>query len=157
MRHQQILDKESYTKVDVAAVWPVGLQVAPLPLLDFEDSATDIERPRSAVPDVPASVGKLIIAAYAGLLGSLSLATVGSGNSIFMIVIAAVFMVAFFSVPWVFLSQEPQDARRPALDQFMREGMGTLTGHSTGGAALIQMLVVPVCLTIGVLGIALAT
>ena len=33
----------------------------------------------------------------------------------------------------------------------MRDGMNTLTGHSTGGAALVQMMIVPVLLTFGVL------
>jgi 3-oxoacyl-(acyl-carrier-protein) synthase len=34
--------------------------------------------------------------------------------------------------------------------------METLTGHSTGGAALVQMLIVPVSLTFGILAMAVA-
>ena len=33
----------------------------------------------------------------------------------------------------------------------MRDGMNTLTGHSTGGAALVQMMIVHDLLTFGVL------
>jgi hypothetical protein len=109
------------------------------------------------VPDVPISVGKLIIASYAALLGALGLATVASAFSVFMIVICSLFTVAYFTVPWLFFRQEPKFRDRPTLDRFMRDGMETPTGHSTGRAALVQMLVIPVCLTFGVLLIGFAT
>jgi hypothetical protein len=38
----------------------------------------------------------------------------------------------------------------------MRDGMDTFTGHSSGGAALIQMLIVPVLLTLGAAGMGIA-
>jgi hypothetical protein len=40
----------------------------------------------------------------------------------------------------------------------MRKGMDTLTGHCSGRAALVQMMIVPVLLTLGVamMGIAAA-
>jgi hypothetical protein len=68
------------------------------------------------------------------------------------------FLVAYFTVPWLFLKQEPKTGRRPSLDRFMRDGMETFTGHSTGAAALVQMIIVPVLLTLGVamMGIAAA-
>jgi hypothetical protein len=75
-----------------------------------------------------------------------------------MITISALFLVAYFTVPALFLRQEQKNGRRPSLDRFMRDGIETLTGHSTGGAALVQMLIVPVFLTLGVavMGIAAA-
>jgi hypothetical protein len=45
------------------------------------------------------------------------------------------------------LAQEAGTNRRPTLESFLGEGMMTYTGHSTGGAALVQMLIVPVGLT----------
>jgi hypothetical protein len=64
-----------------------------------------------------------------------------------MIAIDAVFLAAFFAVPWIFLKLERPVGRVPRLDEFLRNGIDTFTGHSTGGAALVQMLIVPVLLT----------
>ena len=109
-----------------------------------------------AAPDVPAAVGKLIILAYVALIAAFALATAASAHSIYMITISALFVVVFFTVPWLFFRQERSSGARPAFDRFMREGMDTLTGHSTGGAALVQMLIVPVLLTAGVLVMGIA-
>jgi len=157
MRHEQIADRASYTKVDMAAVWPVSAQIAPAPVLDLEEEGKAPGFvPTPAAPDVPAVVGKLIIASYAGLLIAFTLATVASAQSIFAVIIAAMFMVAFFTVPALFLREEPKNGARPSFDRFMRDGMGTLTGHSSGGAALVQMLIVPVFLTMGALAMGVA-
>ncbi|HEX8654142.1 MAG TPA: hypothetical protein VF693_02820 [Allosphingosinicella sp.] len=55
----------------------------------------------------------------------------------------------FFAVPKIFLAVEAAPGRRPTLGAFMRDGTATLTGRSGGANALIQMLVVPVLLTLG--------
>lgn len=107
----------------------------------------------ASAPDVPGAVGALIAASYATLIGALAIAMTGSPLSLFAIVIAAFFIAVFFAVPRIFFRVEPSSGRRPALNQFIQEGMVTLTGHSSGSAALVQMLVVPVCLTLGVLAI----
>lgn len=158
MRHEQVLDQESYNRVVVPSAWsapqivplPMGLEEGPAagPAADFA--------PTPAAPDVPGAVGGLIVAAYAGLIGAFALATAGSAESIFAIVIAALFAVAFFTVPRIFLAVEPNDKRRPSLQRFMREGMDTLTGHSSGRDALVQMLIVPVLLTFGALAMGIA-
>jgi len=103
-----------------------------------------------STPDLPAAVGGLIATSYVSLIGALALATTGSALSTFAIIIAAFFIVVFFTVPRIFLGVEPKSGGRPRLDQFFREGMVTLTGHSSGPAALVQMLIVPVSLTLGV-------
>jgi hypothetical protein len=157
MRYEQILAKDSYTKVDVAAVWPVGIQLVPLPIVEGEEAKqAEAFMPTPAAPDVPAAVGMLIASSYALLLGTFALATIASAYSVYMITISALFMVAFFAIPWLFLRQEPGKGVRPSFDRFMRDGMQTMTGHSTGGAALVQMLVVPVMLTFGVMLMAIA-
>jgi hypothetical protein len=158
MRHDQIAARDSYTKVDVAAVWPAGAQIAPLPVPDIAErpAAEQGFAPTPAAPDVPAAVGKLIVASYAGLLGAFAFATVASAYSVYMITISGLFLVAYFTVPWLFLRQEPKGAARPSFERFLREGMDTLTGRSTGGAALVQMLVVPVLLTLGALAMGVA-
>ena len=157
MRHEQILDRDSYTKVDVAAVWPVGGQVAPLPVPEAAQTPLEVHAvPTPSCADVPAAVGGLIVASYAGLIGAFAVATVGSAHSWYMITISALFVVAFFTVPRIFLGIEPKQGARPDFDRFMAEGMQTLTGHSSGGAALVQMLIVPVSLTLAMLAIAVA-
>ncbi|HEX8533814.1 MAG TPA: hypothetical protein VF662_06570 [Allosphingosinicella sp.] len=157
MRYEQTRAKDSFTKVDVAAVWPTSATMAPLPLLDSEEvSEGAVFSPTAAAPDVPAAVGKLIVCSYVGLLGAFALATVASSYSIYMMTISALFLVAYFTVPWLFFRQEPGQEARPSFDRFMQNGMETLTGHSTGGAALVQMMIVPVLLTFGVLLMAIA-
>lgn len=111
------------------------------------------KRFNSSVPDVPASIGGLIAISYGALLAALFAATAGSLSSIFMIVIAGVFMAVFFTVPRIFFSVENEPNRRPSLATFMRKGFETYTGHSRGSAALVQMLIVPVLLTFAVMGI----
>jgi hypothetical protein len=159
MRHEQLLVKDSHRKVEIAAVWPAGVQIVPLPILDIDEAPAPVPTgPSPAAPDVPAAVGVMIAGCYVALLGTFALATIASGYSIYMITISALFLVAYFTVPWLFLRQEPKSGRRPSLDRFMRGGMETFTGHSTGRDALVQMLIVPVFLTLGVacMGIAAA-
>ena len=157
MRHQQYLEKDSFTKVDMAAVWPASAQVAPLPVADIEQPVAVIaSQPEAAARDVPVAVGGLIVGAYATLIATFAIATTGSGQSLFAIGIAVFFAVMFFAIPTMFFGLEPKQGRIPSLSRFMRDGMQTLTGHSSGGAALVQMLIVPVFLTLGAAAMGIA-
>lgn len=109
----------------------------------------------AAAPDIPASVGGMIAGVYAALIVALYVATAGSLSSIFAIVIAGFFVAVFFAVPRIFFAVEPMAGARPGLGAFLKRGMETLTGHSSGPAALVQMLVVPVFLTFAVLAMGL--
>ena len=152
MDSEQFFARQVYDSMDVAAVWPTSASVAPFPIPDLETTTDRHDfRPTPAAPDVPAAVGGLIAASYAGLIVALAIATVGSAESIFVIVIAALFVVAFFTVPRIFFAVERDSGVRSTLDDFMRRGMNTFTGHNSGKAVLIQMLIVPVMLTLGVL------
>ena len=156
MRHEQLRVTDSHTRVDIAAVWPVGAQVAPLPIVDIEAPAPPTAGPTPAAPEIPGAVGVMIAGSYVVLLGTFALGTIASAYSIYMITISALVLVAYFTVPWLFFRQEPKNGRRPSLDRFMRDGMETLTGHSTGREALVQMLIVPVFLTLGVAAMGIA-
>ena len=157
MRHEQFHLGDSYEKVDVGALWPSVIQVAPLPIPDVKQPC-DAERFRAApsAPDVPIGVGGLIVASYAALIAAFAFTTVGSRESVFMVVISALFVVTFFTVPRIFLRVEPRSGAHPNLERFLSEGMSTFTGHSSGKAALVQMLIVPVFLTMGVLAMGIA-
>lgn len=153
MRHEQIADKESYTRVEVPAVWPAGAGVAPLPLPEATDEAF---APTPSCPDVPAAAGGLIAAAYVGLIATFAVALTGSAQSIFAIAVCGLFLVAFFAVPRIFLAIEPDSGPRPSFQRFMHEGMATMTGRSSGRDALVQMLIVPVLLTFGAVAMGIA-
>jgi hypothetical protein len=150
MRHETI-DQHQMDSLDVAAVWPSTTQIAPLPLSELEAGAShDVDHP-GAAPDVPKAAGAFLVVAYSSLLAILAIGTTGSGESLLSIVVAAFFLFMFFAVPAVFLGVADVNAVRPSLPRFMEQGMQTLNGHSSGGAALVQMLAVPVCLIFGML------
>lgn len=152
MRHDSVKDRNEYDIVEVAAVWPATAQLAPLPIPELTERAdSQPAAPAPAAPDVPAAAGFMIIASYVALLAALTLATAASGQSIFAIVIAAFFLFMFFSVPAVFLSVDAGQRRGRSFRDFLDRGMQTYTGHCGGGAALVQMLMVPVLLTFGII------
>ena len=160
MYREQFVARQGIDAIDIAAVWPTSAQLAPYPLPELERISERLEfRATPAAPDVPAAVGGLIAASYAGLIVALAVATVGSAESIFVIVIAALFVIAFFTVPRIFFAVERDSGVRASFDDFLNKGMDTFTGHNSGKAALVQMLVVPVLLTFAVLamGVAIAT
>jgi hypothetical protein len=157
MLHEQISFADAENAVNVAAVWPASAQIAPVPIPDIiERHVATAQIPTPSARDVPGGVGVLIIGSYAALLAALAVTAVASLESAFMVTIAALFLVAFFTVPRILLRVEPKAGRRPSLDRFLAEGMDTLTGHSSGPAALVQMLIVPFFLTFGVLCMAVA-
>ena len=160
MDSEHFIARHGYDSMDVAAVWPTSASVAPFPVLEMERiTERQLFRATPAAPDVPAAVGALIAASYAGLIVALAVATVGSAESIFVIVIAALFVTAFFTVPRIFFAVERDSSVRASLDDFLHNGINTFTGHNSGKAALIQMLIIPIMLTFAVLamGIAIAT
>ena len=124
--------------------------VATLPLGDLAPT-----RAAPAAPDIPGSVGGLIAASYVSLIVALYVATAGSLSSIFAIAIAALFVAIFFTIPRIFFAVEPMTGRRPGFSKFLKRGIETYTGHSSGPAALVQMLIVPVFLTLAVLAMGL--
>ena len=160
MDREQFIARQDYDAIDIAAVWPTSAQLAPFPLAELESiSESHAFRATPAAPDVPAAVGAMIAASYAGLIVALAVATASSGKSIFAIVIAALFVIIFFSVPRVFLAVERDSGVRTSFDAFLRNGMDTFTGHNSGKSALVQMLIIPIMLTLAVLamGITIAT
>jgi hypothetical protein len=156
MRHEQIAAADTYNRIPAPAVWPVTTRLTPPPAPEIEPVAAEDFLPTPAAPDVPAAAAGLLAASYAVLIGAFALVTAASARSIFAIAICAFFVVMFFAVPRIFLAVEPEQGRRVSFGRFLRVGMETLTGHSTGTAALVQMMIVPVMLTGGVLLIGLA-
>jgi len=147
MRHERIAKAHI-----AAAAWPAGLESLVLAAPELAEIPTREEsapRPASAVPDIAPGVGGLILTAYAGLIMVPFAFFTGSALALFAVTIAALFAVAFFTVPILFLKVEADRSRRPDLASFWYGGMQTLTGHCSGRDALVQMLIVPVLLTLG--------
>ena len=151
MRHERI----SQANI-AAAAWPTTLEG--LMLAEPAGSETTGEQiiefqtgPTPAAPDIAPAVGGLIVAAYVSLVLVLFTFFTGSLTAMFAVTIAAGFVAIFFAVPRIFLAIEPKAGRRPSLPEFMEKGLHTLTGHSGGRDALLQMLIVPVLLAFGLL------
>ena len=68
-------------------------------------------------------------------------------------------MIVFFTVPRIFFAVEQDGGVRASFSDFLRNGMDTFTGHNSGTAALVQMLIIPLLLTLAVLamGIVIAS
>ena len=151
MRHENI-----ETARIAAAAWPTtmdGLVLVEPPVAATAPSAVETAPawPNPAAPDVAAGVGGLIVGAYASIILVFFALFAGSLPALFAITICAGFAAVFFTVPRIFFAVEADDSRRPTLSAFMYRGLATLTGHSSGRDALVQMLIVPVLLTFGLL------
>ncbi len=159
MRHLPLHSKESESSSSVAAVWPsfeeaLLNRTLPVELEDGEiASIPTAPSPEMAAPDVPTAVGKMIVGTYAGLLAVFFAFFAGSAVALFSIVICAFFMAVFFAVPGLFLAVENDSTQRPSLSAFWSQGIQTLTGRTSGRDALVQMMIVPVFVTFGLLAI----
>lgn len=151
MRHEQLENRDSFDIVDVAKVWPNGVEQAAAPLAEVEASM----RATAGAPDVPVAAGVMMAAVYGALLAAFPLLITHDGSSAFAVVIAGFYLAMFFALPALFFKVENDKARRPELAEFLELWMHTATGHISGKGALVQMLVVPVLLTFGVLAIGL--
>ena len=156
MRHEDI----SKARI-AAAAWPTtmdGLVLAEPPEAHAERAVAEpaLLLPTPAAPDIAAGVGGLIAASYATLLLVFFAFFAGSFTALFVITICAGFVAVYFAIPYIFFSIEPDETRRPSLSAFIHNGMETLTGHSSGRDALVQMMVVPVLLTLGLLVMGIA-
>lgn len=137
MRHEQLKRTDTFTIVDdtqIAVRAPVATP---------------------AVPDMPAALGRMIVGVYAVLIGVFFATMARSPMALFSIVIAAFYVCILFAVPRIMLRLENDPSRRPSFSQFLERGIVTGTGQMTGGSALAQIFVVPVCLVFGLLAMGL--
>jgi hypothetical protein len=146
MRHTQIAAKESYhirtfPAEAASASLPPALPAAPEPF-----------RSATAIPDVPITVGRLMVAVYFTMIVVLAIGLGGDRDIDFALTVVGLFFIAYFAVPRILLGIAPKAGAQPSLDRFMRDGMMTYTGHTGGKAALVQILIVPVCLLIAMVG-----
>jgi hypothetical protein len=149
MKYQRLSTVRSNSNDAVAAVWPttaVEAAIAPAAAENVEEVAFV---PTPAMADLPSGVGRLLVGTYASLILVFFALFANSTLAAFSIVVCAFFVTMFFAVPRIFLAVEAAPGRRPSLDRFMHTGLDTLTGRTTGRDVLIQMLIVPVLVTLG--------
>ena len=149
MRYQPL--NRNAPDAHVAAVWP-SIEALAADQAARPDRRADFTG-STAAPDVPAAVGGLVAASYAGLLGVFFAFFARSPLALFSIVICAGFVGVYFAIPRIFLAIEADPARRPTLGRFLRTGIDTATGRTGGKDALIQMMIVPVLVTLGLAAI----
>jgi hypothetical protein len=88
----------------------------------------------------------VIFQAMAGLFfGFLAVLTVGLAEPQLVVPMGVnfVFLTAFFAVPAVFVGATPGESRSLRWSEFMRKGIETATGHSSGREAAVLILVLP--------------
>ena len=155
MRYQQFEKKIETRERPVAAVWPsleeALLNRQPLELAKEQPLEEQVVSPTAAAPDVPPTVGGLVVGSYVALLAVLFAFFAGSPLAFFSLTVCAAFITIFFAVPRIFFAVEADPSRRPSFSRFWHDGIQTLTGRTGGKDALIQMLIVPVFLAFGLL------
>ena len=105
---------------------------------------------RATYADVPPSIYGTFIACWMALLTVFWFTFAESPNAAFMVGISSALAIMFFGLP---IAMNRLGYRQPwsgpGLADFMRGKVQTLTGSVSGFDALVQISVVPVCLTIG--------
>ena len=110
-------------------------------------------RPRTGAAvysDIPPSVYGSLILTWAALMSVFWMTFAESPNAAWMVTISTAFAIMFFGVPIVLNRlgyRQPWSG--PGLGDFLRGNVQTLTGPVNGVDALVQVIVVPACLTIG--------
>ncbi len=140
-----------FARNDDSRQCPHALTKEAQPLAMLPADLQGLEKPfrsAAAVPDVPAAVGGLLVTAYTILIAIFAVTMMHSKEALLALAICSVFLTMYFSVPGIFLAVEPGRKDRPSFDHFLTKGLETYTGHCSGRNALVQMLLVPVALTI---------
>jgi hypothetical protein len=136
MRQQELSNPSAYDVVEAPAL--------------RETKVERLAQPTPAVPDMPKAAGAFMVAAYGGLMAAFAL-TIHGARADFVIVIGIFYLAMLVGVPAVMFGFEGDRSRRPDLLEFLGRGLKIETGRISGGAALVQMLIVPVLLAFAIL------
>jgi hypothetical protein len=96
------------------------------------------------------AVYKIAFTCWMGLLSVFVITFFSSTNALFMIVVDCVYAAVFFGIPWIFHRMAPQDQTGPrVLSNFLSGRFDTIYGPIRASEALLQVILVPLCLGIG--------
>lgn len=105
---------------------------------------------------VPSVYGALIVS-WLCFMTIFVVTFAASATTRFMLALVGVYALMFFGVPIAMIRLGAREKwHGPGLADFARANVQTLYGPVSGLEALIQVVLVPACLTIGGIGIALA-
>jgi hypothetical protein len=94
--------------------------------------------------ELPVGLYAATVALYLGFVGVMALSFMNPGLVLPM-VIFALFIVAGFGTPMLWARMNPEKSQRPmSYGTFRHRGIQTATGHLVGGAAAVQVLILPV-------------
>jgi type IV secretory pathway VirB2 component (pilin) len=121
-------------------------------------SAAPIPRSRPRPGEVHSGAVALLVGFYGAMVALmwLTFARTGEG-ALFMLIVTLVF-AAFAAVPLLTLrlGRREAAAKPVSFREYLGQSIDTLTGPLSGRAALVQIIVVPVLLTLCLVGIAVA-
>jgi hypothetical protein len=104
------------------------------------------------------AIHTVYVLCWVALFGIFALTFAGSPYALYMVGVAVLSSSSLFIVPALIMRAGRKAALTPAeaqgsIGEFLRGEFATLTGPLNGVEALIQVLLVPVCLTIGAVAI----
>jgi hypothetical protein len=101
--------------------------------------------------DMHPAVYKLAVLCWAMLMAVFWITFFVSSNAIFMVTVSTFYAIMFFGIPFIF-SRIAAKRKKPnflSLGEFMRGRFDTIYGPIGGAEALLQVILVPLCLSIG--------
>lgn len=100
--------------------------------------------------DMHPAVYKIALACWLFFLGLFWVTFAVSGNALFMVAVSTFYAAVFFSIPYIFsrIASVPSHSNL-ALKTFMRGRFETIDGPMGGGEALLQVIMVPLLLSLG--------
>jgi len=105
--------------------------------------------------DLHPAVYKLFTACWAALIAVFVATFAESPFTLFMLAVVTGYAVMFFGVPYVMSRQALRETNigQVPFGDFLRGKVQTLTGPLSSADALMQVMMVPVCLTLGSIAI----
>jgi len=105
--------------------------------------------------DLHPSVYKLFTASWAALIAVFVATFAESPFTLFMLAVVIGYAIMFFGVPYVMsrVAKPETNVGSTSFADFLHGQVQTLTGPVSSAEALMQVLMVPVCLTLGALAI----
>lgn len=98
--------------------------------------------------ELPRGLYVTTVVCYLAFLATTALAFSSPGLIIPMAILV-VFMVVGFGLPTIWTKLSPNaPAKAKSWARFQREGINSLTGHNTAGAATVQVLILPVLIVV---------
>lgn len=112
----------------------------------------DLASSTPAVYDIPKAVGFAVVGAFGAVVLCFMFFFGGSAQSRFVTVVTLCFCAVYCAIPFILIVLTRKSAWRGTWFSFQRNGLSIRTGHVRGKEALLQILVLPICLFVAAVG-----